>query len=108
MENLGLLLAEIGALVLILLSAFAVLSYRRRRWRREPFSDRDRQLFFGRARWHLTSADFRLRLARAILAATAASGLIFTLLKPLGPAIVSVTLLLAGAAIVRWMLMSDS
>jgi hypothetical protein len=107
-EKLGLILSETAVLGLIIWSAIALVRYRRCRRNQPPFSDRDRQLLFGSIPGSLQSPVFRLRLARAILASTAATWVLFVVLAPFGAAIVSVALILTGAGIVRWLLMVES
>ena len=108
MENLGAIILERTVLGLIICFAGALVCYRRYRRKQLIISDRDRQLIFGNGPGNLQSPLFRLRLARAILAVTAATGLLFVVLAPFGAAIVTIAVILTGAAIVRCLLMIES
>jgi hypothetical protein len=106
-EKFGFILSEAVLLVLILLFAVVLIRFRRYRRNQPLFSDKDRELFFGRIPGSLQSPLFRLRLARAILAATAATFVLFVVLAPFGAAIISSALILTGAAIVRFLLVIE-
>jgi hypothetical protein len=72
------------------------------------FSDEDRQLLLDRAPVSVHSPIVRVRLARAILAATATTYIEFLVFAPFGAGILAGALLLTGAVIVRWMLTIQS
>lgn len=108
METFGYILSEVPVLVLVIWFAVGLVRYRRYRRNQPLFSEQDRRLLFAKAPGRLDSPEFRLRLARAILAATAATCVLFVVFAPLGAAIITGALVLTGAAIVRWMLMIDS
>lgn len=101
MENLGYVLWE--ALVFFLVSWFALRLVQYRRYcRNQPaFTDQDHQLLFRGAKANLASPVFRLKMARAILAVTAAMYVEFLVFAPLGAAILAGVVLLTSAAIVR-------
>jgi hypothetical protein len=107
-ENLGYVLSEVPLFFLVIWFAITVVRYRRYRKNQPVFSEKDRQLFLARAPVRLDSPEYRLRLVRAILAATASTCVLFVVLAPFGAAIITAALILSGAAIVRWMLMIDS
>ena len=100
-DKLGYFLRE--ALVFFLVSWFAVRLVQYRRYcRNQPvFTDQDRQLLFRGAKANLSSPIFRLKMARAILAVTAAIYVEFLVLAPFGAAILAGAVLLTSAAIVR-------
>lgn len=104
MEKLGYVLYELPVFFLVMWFGIRLVHLRRYRRNQPIFSDDDRQLFFGRAPASVQSPIFRVRLARAILAATATTYIEFLVLAPFGAAILAGALLLTGAAIVRWML----
>jgi hypothetical protein len=101
MENLGYVLWE--ALVFFLVSWFAVrLVQYRRYWRNQPvFTDQDQQLLFRGAKANLAWPVLRLRMARAILAVTAAMYVEFLVFAPFGAGILAGIILLTSAAIVQ-------
>jgi hypothetical protein len=104
MEKLGYVLYELPVFFLVMWFGIRLVHIRRYRRNRPIFSDDDRQLLFGPAPASIQSPIFRVRLARAILAATATTYIEFLVLAPFGAAILAGALLLTGAAIVRWML----
>jgi hypothetical protein len=108
MEKLGYILWEAPVFFLVIWFGIRLVHYRRYRRNQPIYSDKDRQLLFSRAKTTLEPPLFRLRLARAILAATAATYLEVLALAPFGAAILSAALLLTTAAIARWFLMLDT
>src|SRR6266540_917397 len=105
MDRIGYVLSEIPVLFFVIWFAFR---YRRYRRNQPIYSDKDRQLLFSRTKTTLEPPVFRLGLARAILAATAATYLEILTLAPFGAAILSTALVLTNAAIVRWFLVFDT
>ena len=105
MEKLGYVLYELPVFLLVMWFGIRLVHLRRYRKNQPIFSDDDRRLFFGRLPTSIQSPDFRVRLARAILAATATTYLEFLVLAPFGAGILAGALLLSGAFIVHWMLM---
>ncbi len=105
MEKLGYVLSELPVFFLVMWFGIRLVHLRRYRRNQPIFSDDDRRLFFGRSAASIRSPVFRLRLARAILAATAATYVDFPVLAPFGAGILAGALLLTSAAIVRRMLM---
>jgi len=108
MDRIGYVLSEIPVLLFVIWFAFRLVQYRRYRRNQPIYSDKDRQLLFSSTKTTLEPPVFRLGLARAILAATAATYLEILMLAPFGAAILSAALLLTSAAIVRWFLMLDT
>jgi hypothetical protein len=107
MDRIGYVLSEIPVLLFVIWFAFRLVQYRRYRRNQPIYSDKDRQLLFSKTKTTLEQPVF-LGLARAILAATAATYLEILMLAPFGAAILSAALLLTSAAIVRWFLMLDT
>lgn len=105
MEKLGYVLYELPVFFLVMWFGIRLVHIRRYRRNRPIFSDDDRQLLFGRAPASIRSPIFRVRLARAILATTAATYVEFLVLAPFGAGILAGALLLTGAIIVRSILM---
>lgn len=104
MEKLGYVLYELPVFFLVIWFGIRLVHLRRYRRNQPIFSDDDRRLFFDRLPLSIQSPAFRVRLARAILAATATTYLEFVILAPFGAGILAGALLLTGALIVRWML----
>jgi hypothetical protein len=107
-EKLGYVLYELPVFFLVMWFGIRLVHLRRYRRNQPIFSDDDRQLLFGRAPVSVKSPIFRVRLARAILAVTAATYVEFLVLAPFGAGILAGALLLTSAAIVRWMLTMQS
>jgi hypothetical protein len=107
MDEIGYVLSEVPVLLFVIWFAFRLVQYRRYRRNQPIYSDKDRQLLFSKTKTTLEQPVF-LGLARAILAATAATYLEILMLAPFGAAILSAALLLTSAAIVRWFLVLDT
>jgi hypothetical protein len=107
MDEIGYVLSEVPVLLFVIWFAFRLVQYRRYRRNQPIYSDKDRQLLFSKTKTTLEQPVF-LGLARAILAATAATYLEILTLAHFGAAILSATLLLTSAAIVRWFLVLDT
>jgi hypothetical protein len=108
MDKLGYVLYELPVFFLVMWFGIRLVHFRRFKRNQPIFSDADKQLLFERPPEGLQSPIFRLRLARAILAATAATYVEFLVLAPFGAGILAGALLLTGAAITRWMLIGQS
>ena len=108
MEKLGYVLSELPVFFLVMWFAIRLVHLRRYRRNQPIFSDDDRRLLLDRAPVSVRSPIVRVRLARAILAATATTYVEFLVFAPFGAGILAGVLLLTGAIIVRWMLMVQS
>lgn len=108
MENLGYILSEAPVFFLTMWFAIRIVHYRRYRRNQPIFSDNDRRLLFTRTKPNLESPIFRLRLARSILAVTAAIYLEIVILSPFGAGILAAALLLTSATIVHRILLVNS
>jgi hypothetical protein len=108
MENFGYLLSEAPVFVLVVWFAVKLVQFRRYRRNQPVFSETDHQLLFGRVKPDLSSPVFRLRMARAILAVTAAIYLEILVFAPLGAGILAGALIATSAAIVHQVLMLDA
>ena len=73
MEKLGYVLYELPVFFLVMWFGIRLVHFRRFKRNQPIFSEADKQLLFERPPVGLQSPVFRLRLARAILAATAAT-----------------------------------
>ena len=104
MDKLGYIISE--ALIFFLVIWFAVrfVQYRRRRNKQPLFSERDKALLFPQNKIDLRSPVLRVRFARCILLATAATYVEFVMLAPLGAAILCITLVLTITGIVHGIL----
>lgn len=104
MDKLGYIISE--ALIFFLVIWFAVrfVQYRRRRNKQPLFSERDKALLFPQNKIDLRSPVLRVRFARCILLATAATYVEFLMLAPFGAAILCITLVLTITGIVHGIL----
>jgi hypothetical protein len=107
MDEIGYVLSEVPVLLFVIWFAFRLVQYRRYRRNQPIYSDKDRQLLF-KTKTPLEPPVFRLGLARAILAATAATYLEMLTLAPFGAAMLTAALLLTSATIVRCFLVLDT
>jgi len=101
MENLGYILSEAPIFFLILWFAVRLVQYRRYRRNQPIHTNEDRQMLSRSVKTNFASPVFRLKMARAILAVTAAIYIEMLILAPFGAAILTGALLLTSAAIVR-------
>jgi len=101
MEKLGYFISEAPVLFLVIWFAVRIVQYRRYRNKQPLFSERDKALLFPQNRIDLRSPMRRVKLARCILLATAATYVEFVVLAPFGAAILSVALVLTSASIVH-------
>ena len=104
MDKLGYIISE--ALIFFLVIWFAVrfVQYRRRRNKQPLFSERDKALLFPQNKIDLRSPVLRVRFARCILLATAATYVEFLMLAPFGAAILCITLVRTITGIVHGIL----
>jgi hypothetical protein len=108
MDKIGYVLSEVPVLLFVIWFALRLVQYRRHRRNQPIYTDKDRQLLFSKIKTTLEPPVFRLGLVRAVLASTAATYFEILMLAPFGAAILSATLLLTSAAIVRWFLVLDT
>jgi hypothetical protein len=108
MERIGYLLSEVPVFIFVIWFAVRLVQYRRYRNNLPMFTENDRQMLFRRPKDSPTTFRFYLKLALASLAVAAVGYLEFIMLAPLGAAILSGTLLLTSAAIVRQLLLNET
>jgi hypothetical protein len=108
MENLGYILSEAPVFFLTIWFSIRIVHYRRYRKNQPTFSDHDRRLLFACTKPPLESPIFRLRLARSILAVTAATYLEILILSSFGAGILAAALLLTSATLVHRILLVHS
>lgn len=108
MEKLGYIISEAPVLFLVIWFAVRIVQYRRYRNKQPLFSERDKALLFPQNRLDLRSPMLRVRFARCILLATAATYVEFVVLAPFGAAILSVALVLTTAGIVHSLLFNNA
>lgn len=108
MDRIGYLLSEIPVFIFVIWFAVRLVQYRRYRNNLPIVTENDRRMLFQRPKKHPGNFRFCLRLAMAILLVTAVGYLQFITLAPLGAAILSGTLLLTSATIVRQLLMDET
>jgi hypothetical protein len=108
MDKLGYIISEAPVFFLVIWLAIKLVKYRRRRNQQPLFSDRDKALLFPQNKIDLRSPVLRIRFARCILLATAATYLEFLMLAPFGAAILCITLVLTTAGIVHGVLFDSA
>ncbi len=108
MDRIGYLLSEVPVLFFVIWFAIRLVQYRRYRNNLPIITENDRRMLFQRPKEHAGSFRFCLRLILAILSVTAVGYLQFITLAPLGAAILSGTLLLTSATIVRRLLIEQT
>jgi hypothetical protein len=104
MDKLGYIISEAPVFFLVIWLAVRLVQYRRRRNKQPLFSERDKALLFPPKKIDLRSPVLRVRFARCILLATAATYFEFLMLAPLGAAILCIALMLTTAGIVHGIL----
>ena len=104
MEKLGYILSEAPVFFLVIWFAVKLVQYRRRRNKQPLYSERDKAFLFPPTQINLRSPVLRVRFARCILLATAATYVEFLMLAPFGAAILSIALVLTTAGIVNGIL----
>ena len=107
MEKIGYILSEAPVFLFVVWFAIRLVQFRRYRNKRPIFTATDRRLLESRPRIDPSTVEFYCRFVVAVLAVTAVGLLEFIVLAPFGAAIVSGTLLLSSAAIVRHMLLLE-
>ena len=108
MDRIGYFLSEAPVFFFVIWFSIRLVQYRRYRQNRPIFTENDRRMLFQRPKDQPSSFIFQLKLALAILAVTIVGYLQFIALAPLGAAILSCTLLLTSATIVRQLLLDES
>ena len=106
MEDIGYILSEAPFLVLIIVLAIKIVAWRRERLHRPAFSDQDRRALFRAAAYGPEQWQFYPRFLLAVFGVLAAGWLQFIALAPLGAAVLTATLVISSAAIVRSVLLS--
>ena len=107
MEKLGYILSEAPVFFFIMWLGIRLVHIRRYRNNRPIVTEHDWRMLYDRAKLSLVSPLMRLKLARSILAATAAIYVEFLVLAPFGAGILSATILLTTASIVQRILLTD-
>jgi hypothetical protein len=108
MDNLGYIISEAPVFFLVIWVAVRLVQYRRYRNKQPLFSERDRAMLFPENKVDLRSPALRVKFARCILLATAATYVEFLMLAPLGAAILCIALVLTTAGIVQGILFDQS
>lgn len=108
MENFGYIISEAPVLFFVIWIAVRLVQYRRYRKKQPLFSERDEALLFPQNKINLRSPIRRVKFARCILLATAATYVEFLMLAPLGAAILCVALVLTTAGIVQGILFDQA
>ena len=108
MDKLGYIISEAPVFFLVIWVAVRLVQYRRYRNKQPLFSERDRAMLFPENKVDLRSPALRVKFARCILLATAATYVEFLMLAPLGAAILCVALVLTTAGIVQGILFDQS
>ena len=108
MEKLGYIISEAPVLFFVIWIAVRLVQYRRYRNKQPLFSERDEALLFPQNKINLRSPVQRVKFARCILYATAATYVEFLMFAPLGAAIMCVALVLTTAGIVNSVLLDQA
>jgi hypothetical protein len=108
MDKLGYIISEAPVFFLVIWVAVRLVQYRRYRNKQPLFSERDRAMLFPENKVDLRSPALRVKFARCILLATAATYVEFLMLAPLGAAILCIALVLTTAGIVQGILFDQS
>ena len=107
MDKLGYFISEAPVLFFVIWIAVRLVQYRRYRNNQPLFSERDEALLFPQNKLDLRSPIRRVKFARCILLATAATYVEFLVLAPFGAAILCITLVLTTAGIVNGVLFDN-
>ena len=108
MDKLGYIISEAPVFFLVIWVAVRLVQYRRYRNKQPLFSERDRAMLFPENKIDLRSPVLRVKFARCILLATAATYVEFLMLAPLGAAILCIALVLTTAGIVQGILFDQA
>jgi hypothetical protein len=108
MDKLGYIISEAPVFFLVIWVAVRLVQYRRYRNKQPLFSERDRAMLFPENKVDLRSPALRVKFARCILLATAATYVEFLMLAPLGAAILCIALVLTTAGIVQGILFDQA
>jgi hypothetical protein len=107
MEHIGYVLSEAPFLVLIIALAVKLVAWRRSRARRPIFGDADVRVLSQPAPYGPSHWQFYPRFLLAVFGVLAVSLLQFVALAPLGAAVLTATLIVSSAAIVRSILLTE-
>ena len=107
MDKLGYILFEAPIFFFVMWFGIRLVHIRRYRNRQPIYTERDSRLICQSAKLSLTSPIMRLRLARSILATTAAIYVEFLVLAPFGAGILGAAMLLTTASIIQRILLAD-
>ena len=107
MDNIGYFMSEAPFLVLIIASTVKLVAWRRSRANRPVFGEEDRRVLSQTAHYGPSRWEFYPRFVLAVFAVLAVSLLQFIALAPLGAAVLTATLVLSSAAIVRALLLTS-
>ncbi len=104
MDQLGYIISEAPIFLMVIWFAVRLVQFRRYRNHQPIFSDRDKAFLYPQKKLDLRSPERRVKFARCILFATAATYIEFLVLAPLGAAIMAIALMLTTAGIVHGVL----
>ena len=107
MEDIGYILSEVPFLALIIGFAIKLVSWRRASANRPSFSDHDRRALFQAAPYGPEHWQFYPRFLLAVIGVIAVGLLQFLALAPLGAAVLTSTLVLTSAVIVRGVILAQ-
>ena len=107
MEKLGYILSEAPVFFFVMWLGIRLVHIRRYRNNQPLYTEDDWRMLYQSTKLSLVSPIMRLKLARAILAATAAIYVEFMVLAPFGAGILSAAVLLTTASIVKRVLLTD-
>jgi hypothetical protein len=107
MEKLGYIISEAPVFFFIMWLGIRLVHIRRYRNNRPLTTEHDWRMLYDSAKLSLVSPIMRLKLARSVLAATAAIYVEFLILAPFGAGILSAAVLLTAASIVQRIVLTD-
>jgi hypothetical protein len=107
MEKLGYILSEAPVFFFVMWLGIRLVHIRRYRKNEPLYTEHDWRMLYDRAKLSLVSPIMRLKLARSILAATAAIYVEYLVLAPFGAGILSAAVLVTTASIVQRILLTD-
>ncbi len=108
MEKLGYIISEAPVLFLLIWFAVRLVQYRRQRKQEPLYSAGDEALLFPQNKIDLRSPVTRVKFARCILLATAATYVEFAMLAQFGAAILCVAITVTTAGIVHRLLFNSA
>jgi hypothetical protein len=99
-DKVGLVLWEVITLLTVVLGGIGIVAWRRKASGRPAFTERDRRLFFGPRKITVSTAKFWINFSTAVLLCLAINMLEFVILGWIGPALLTMVVLITSMGIV--------